>query len=110
MEWLQKNAKYIIITLLILLFFKSCQSCNRDGSAKHIQKEYKHVKDSLSSEITVLNDSIKGLHYKLQLANIKETSANERANAVQKTAETIKQNTTIKIENKTQEPNNSKNK
>jgi len=112
MEWLQKNFRYVIIILVILLAFSKCQSCNRDNTNKKITKEFKVIKDSLNNEITYLNDSIKGLNYKLQIANERASSADKRANSIQETAAAIKTNstTTIKIENKTQDTNNSKNK
>lgn len=59
-------------------------------------------KSYLIEKINIANDSIKELNYKVKLAESNANNANRRANAVQSTAEKVRKNTTIKIENNTQ--------
>jgi hypothetical protein len=109
--YFQKNLKYITLIILALFFIKSFQSCNRNMSIRKLTKENTYLVDSLnvmhSTEKTQLiielgeaKDSIQELNYEVKLAKNKEIQANKRADAVQSTAEKIRENTTIKIENK----------
>ena len=77
--------------------FKSCNSCNSNITRIKTEKQYKHVKDSLDSEIINLCDSIKTYKFRIRLAEEREIGANKRAEAVTQTASAIKTNTTIKI-------------
>ena len=76
-----------------------------------LEKEKTYIVDSLHSmyqsdletlkiELLMAKDSILVLNYEVKLAAKGESSANERANAVQSTAEKIRENTKITIENK----------
>lgn len=109
-QFLEKNQKYVVLILLSLFFIKSFQSCSRNMEVKKLNKEITYLSDSLNTMmsnetgelVTKLNkahDSIKTLNYEVRIAQSKENSANRRANAIQSTAEKIRENTTIKIEN-----------
>jgi len=106
-----KNLKWITLIVVALFFIKSFQSCNRNMTIKKMDKEIVHLNDSLSTmfgtekETLVLRlmdceDDIQRLEYEVKLANSERDAANRRADAVQSTAEKIRDNTTIKIENK----------
>lgn len=113
--WLKKNLKYVTLIILALFFIKSFQSCNRNMSIKRLTKENTYLVDSLNTmhrteksqlvlELKVANDSIQELNYEVKLAKSEKDGANKRADAVQSTAEKIRDNTTttIKIENKSE--------
>jgi hypothetical protein len=83
---------------------------------KKLTKENTYLVDSLNTmygteKATLLfqledcNDARKQLEYEVKLANAGKVSANRRADAVQSTAEKVRDNTTttIKIENKNSE-------
>lgn len=115
MEWLKKNLRYITIIIFALLLLKSVQSCNRKMSLntadkKHkievdsIKKEfngvisvYENEIDSLEGELVARDFMIKDLTADLKIAGVKVNAAERRANAIQKTAESIKANTTIEV-------------
>lgn len=110
-SFVKKNQKYITIILISLFFIKSFQSCNRNMTINKLNKELIYVSDSLNNlidaetgqlahQLSIANDSIKTLNFEVKLAKNKEESANKRATAVQSTAEQVRKNTTIKIENK----------
>jgi hypothetical protein len=109
-QFLEKNQKYIVLILLALFFIKTFQSCNRNMTVNKLNKEIVYLTDSLNTmmtnetgmlllELNKAKDSIKTLHYEVKLAQSKEISANNRADAIQSTAAKIRENTTIKIEN-----------
>ena len=109
----KKNLKYIAVILLALFFIKSFQSCNRDMANKRLVKENTQLVDSLSImhgtekstlmlQLSECEDENQRLEYEVKLANSEKEAANRRANAVQSTAEKIRENTTIKIENKSE--------
>lgn len=116
MEWLQKNLKYITILFVFLFLFKSFQSCNRNMTINTIEKKNTVVLDSVSKEfkadLFLLNtevDSLKkevlvrdymiiNLEKDLEIAGVKTTAAERRADAVQRTAERVKSNTTTTIQ------------
>ncbi len=113
MDFIQKNLKYIALIFLALFLLKSSQSCNRNMAIKKLTKENTYLVDSLETmhgtektqlilELENANDSIKELNYEVKLAKAGENAANRRANAVQSTAEKMRKNTTIKIENKSE--------
>jgi hypothetical protein len=106
-----KNLKYIAFIFFALFIIKSAQSCNRDMATKRIVKENAYVVDSLNAIIDTdkgtyimqlkdCNDNVQELQYEVKLANSERDAANRRADAVQSTAEKIRENTSITIENK----------
>ena len=110
----KKNLKYITLILLALFFIKTSQSCNRNMANKRLTKENTHLVDSLNTmhgteksqlliELNTAQDSIQELNYEVKLANAERDAANRRANAVQSTAEKIRENTSITIENKSKQ-------
>ena len=109
----KKNLRYIALILLTLFFIKSFQSCNRKMEVSKLEKEIVYLNDSLNTmhgsekslllqENLELKDSIKDLNYQVKLAEAERDAANKRADAVQSTASKIRENTTIKIENKSE--------
>ena len=118
MEWIKKNKNYIILFLSILFLYKSVQSCNRGTTIDIREKKHKNeikmliakndsilkkqefIIDSLKNEIINRNMLLKDLSNELKIAGVKATEAQKRADAVQRTAEKIKANTTIEIINK----------
>ena len=107
----EKNLKYIAMILLALFFLKSFQSCNRKMENTKLDKEIVYLNDSLNTmhgteKATLLfqledcNNEKQHLQYEVKLANAERDAANRRADAVQSTASKIRENTTIKIENK----------
>ena len=110
----KKNLKYVALILLALFFIKSFQSCNRNMTIKKMDKEIVHLNDSLNVmfgtekealflELQECKNDKQELEYEVKLANAERDAANKRADAVQSTAEKIRDNTTIKIENKNSE-------
>jgi hypothetical protein len=113
-QFFKKNLKYVALILLALFFIKSFQSCNRNMTIKKQDKELVYLSDSLSVmaetteaalllELRDCEDYNQELEYEVKLANAERDAANKRADAVQSTAEKIRKNTTIKIENKSTE-------
>jgi len=109
-QFFKKNLRYVTIGLLLLFLIKGVQSCNRNIMIKRKDKEIIELNDSLNTmygtekallvlELQEANDSIKELNYLVKLANAGKDAAYKRADAVQSTAEKIRENTTIKIEN-----------
>lgn len=110
----KKNLRYITIGLVALFFIKSFQSCSRNMKVSILEKEIVYIQDSLSNmygveknnlvlELQKANDSIRELNYLIKLAETEKLAAEKRADAVQNTAERVRRNTTIKIENKNSE-------
>ena len=110
----KKNLKYITIILLALFFIKSFQSCNRDMANTRLEKENTQLVDSLTYmhntekgmyviQLKNCSDQIQELQYEVKLANAERDAADRRANAVQSTAEKIRENTSITIENKSKQ-------
>ena len=126
MEWLKKNLKWITWILFALFIIKSIQSCNRKLSNNTLTKNYKLeidsltkkydgvinlkdiVIDSLENELITKEFIIKDLTADLKIAGVKVDEAQRRADAIQRTAEKVKSNTTIEIKGteKKQENNN----
>jgi len=109
----KKNLKYITLILLALFFIKTSQSCNRGMANTRLEKENNYLVDSLTTmhatekgvyiiQIQNCADKVKELEYEVKLANAERDAANKRADAVQSTASKIRENTTIKIENKSE--------
>ena len=107
----KKNLKYITIILLALFLIKSSQSCNRNMANKRLTKENTYLVDSLTTmhtsekgvyllQLQNCSDKVKELEYEVKLANAEIVAANRRADAVQSTAEKVRDHTTktIKIE------------
>jgi limonene-1,2-epoxide hydrolase len=110
-QFFKKNLRYITLILLALFLLKSMQNCNRNMEVRKLEKEIVYLNDSLTtihgSEKTLLlqenlnlKDSIKDLAYQVKLSEAERDAANKRADAIQSTASKIRENTTIKIENK----------
>ena len=110
MEFLKKNLKYIVLILLALFFLKSFQGCNKNMTITKLNKEIVYLNDSLNLmhgtekealliDLKDCKDSNRELQYEVKLANAERDAANRRASAIQSTAEKIRENTTIKIEN-----------
>lgn len=115
-KWLKKNLKYITFILLALFLIKYTQSCNRKMSLRIQEKNLTAEKDSLIilrdniiMSKDLINDSlkleintrdfiIKDLTNDLKIAGVKVNEAQKRADAVQRTAERVKTNTTTTIE------------
>jgi hypothetical protein len=109
-KFLKKNLRWIAIVLLFLLIIKSFQSCVRQTSMNRMEKRLNaqcdtlsrglsHKIDSLSKEINAKDYMIRDLTFELKLAGVKVDEAQKRAEAIQSTAEKVRSNTTIKIEN-----------
>lgn len=114
-KWLRKNLKYITIILLALFLVKNIQSCNRKMSIRILEKNLttecdsllndrnqiissQSIEiDSLKSEIITRDYMIKDLTTDLKIAGVRVDEAQRRADAVQRTAEKVKSNTTIEI-------------
>ena len=115
MDWLKKNLRYITLVLLALFFIKTFQSCNRKMALRVVEtnlteerdsllnmkdiiiSEKNFVIDSLEAEILTKEFLIRDLYNDLEIAGVKVDEAQRRADAVQRTAERIKQNTTIEV-------------
>lgn len=116
-NFLKKNTKWVIIVLSVLFMFKTIQSCNRNMTIRSVEKRVTKERDSLiglrNNKIEVLNlviDSLNGelltkeflikdLTTDLRIAGVKVNEAERRADAIQKTASSIKTNTTIEVKN-----------
>lgn len=108
-KFFKNNYKTIIFVLFLLFSIKSFQSCLRKTKIDKVEKNMTQQCDSLVqvrlehekellNEVQLLKDSVKSLVYELKVAGVKAYAAEERARAIQTTAEKIKTNTTIKIE------------
>ena len=114
-RWLKRNLKYITLILLTLLIIGRIQSCNRKMGTRIREKAMTEECDSLmlgqqniinnlnveieslKTEIITRDYEIMDLEKDLEIAGIKVNAAERRADAVQKTAEAVKANTTIEI-------------
>jgi hypothetical protein len=127
MDWIKKNLKYITIVFIALFLMKNFQSCNRKMALRVVEtnlteerdsllnmknviiSEKNLVIDSLEAEILTKEFLIKDLYNDLEIAGVKVDEAQRRADAVQRTAEKVKSNTTIQVkgvEKDTTENNN----
>ena len=115
-KWLKKNLKYITFILLALFLIKNTQNCNRKMSLKiqeknltaekdsliilkdNIVRSKNIINDSLKLEITTRDFIIKDLTNDLKIAGVRVNEAQKRADAIQRTAERVKTNTTTTIE------------
>lgn len=104
-----KHYKSIIFGLGFIILFQFMQGCLRNSSHEREIKKIVHINDSIQNKkdllilekdsiIKVQKEDIIYLEYELKVAGVKVDAAEARAKAVQKTAEKIKQNTTIKIQ------------
>ena len=114
-RWIKRNLKYITLILIALLVISKIQSCNRKMGTRIKEKnltaecdsvinqrnliiENKNlIIDSLESEVLTRDFEIMDLERDLEIAGIKVNAAERRADAVQRTAERVKSNTTIEI-------------
>ena len=114
-RWLKKNLRYITIILLGLFILKSIQGCNRKMSLSIQEKSFmiekdslininKNLKisnelreDSLKQEVITRDFMIKDFTNDLKIAGVRVNEAQKRADAIQRTAEKIKTNTTIEV-------------
>lgn len=114
-KWLKKNLRYVSLVLLALFLLKNIQSCNRKMALKVVERnlteecdsitteknniilEKDLIIDSLENEIITKDFMIKDLTSDLKVAGVRVDAAERRADAVQKTAESIKANTTIEV-------------
>jgi len=125
-KWLKKNLKYVTLVLLALFLLKSTQSCNRKMALRTLEKNLSIEHDSIVKEKdfeiyskVLLIDSlekenltkeflIKDLTNELKVAGVKVDAAERRADAVQRTAEKVKTNTTIEIKGAEQDTTSNK--
>jgi hypothetical protein len=107
-KWFNKNLKWIVLVLFLLLSIKTFQSCSRKTSLRIQEKKLTtqcdsivngltHERDSLIKEIISREFLIKDLSTELKIAGVKYDEAQKRADAIQKTAASIKANTTIEV-------------
>jgi len=114
-KWLKNNLKYVTIVLLILFMFKNIQSCNRKMTIRIQEKNLSgqcdtllKAKDNIINQKIIIIDSlnkellskeflIKDMSAELRIAGVKYDEAQKRADAIQKTASSIKSNTTIQV-------------
>lgn len=114
-KWLKRNLKYITLILLALFVISKIQSCNRKMGSRITEKSLIEERDSLLNQkdliigqknlvidslqtvILTRNYEIMDLEKDLEIAGIKVNAAERRADAVQRTAERVKSNTTIEI-------------
>lgn len=107
-KWISKNLRWITIVFIALFFLKSFQSCSRKASLRIQEKKLTTICDSITHEQSVIIDSlkkdnltkdflIKDLSTELKIAGVKVDEAQKRADAVQKTASSVKSNTTIEL-------------
>lgn len=107
-KWFNKNYKWVIIILLFFLLIKTTQSCNRKSSLKIQEKKLsltyqttidsqKIIIDSLVKDNLTKEFLIKDLSSDLKVAGVMVNEAQKRADAVQKTASSVKTNTTIQV-------------
>ena len=114
-KWLRRNLKYITLIFLALFLIKTTQSCNRKMALRVVEKnlvaerdsllndkdliinQKNFIIDSLESHEIVQDYYIKDLENDLEIAGVRVNAAERRADAVQRTAERVKTNTTIEI-------------
>ena len=107
-KWFNKNIKIILIVLFFLLCIKTFQSCSRKASLRIMEKRISLHCDSLLFQKNKEIDSLKkeniskdylimDLKGELKIAGIKYDEAQKRADAVQKTAASVRSNTTIEV-------------
>lgn len=114
-KWLKKNLRWVTLVVFVLFVFKTIQSCNRGMSIRIQEKNMiedcdsllnekdrvitglEDENDSLRREVTTRDFIIKDQANDLEIAGVKVNEAERRADAVQRTAEAIRANTTIEI-------------
>lgn len=110
-NWILRNTKGLAIAFLVLFVFQSMRGCVNSSSYERKMTQNQVAADSVINQrefeidqrdsiIEIRDDRIQYLEYELKIAGIKVEAADERAKAVQRTAERVKNNTTttIKIE------------
>ncbi len=107
-KFLKKNLKTIAIIAVLLFFFKSFQSCSRKATITNLEKTLTEECDSITTskilEIDSLNKElitkeflIMDLTSDLKVAGVRVNEAQKRASAVEKTARSVRSNTTIQV-------------
>jgi len=125
-KWLKKNLKYVTLVLLALFLLKNTQSCNRKMALRTQEKNLsiehdsivkekntyiyslENTIDSLETENLTKDFLIKDLSNDLKIAGVRVDAADRRADAVQRTAEKVKSNTTIEIKGAEQDTTTNK--
>ncbi len=100
MKFIEKNIKVIVAVILLLLLFKTFQSCNRDMKIKRVEKYTLKLNDSLVSEIKSLKDTISVRDKSIELLKQYADFQKQKAEVIQSTVKNIRTNstTTIKLE------------
>lgn len=113
-EWYKKYVNYIVITLFVLLSFKSCQSCSRQRSAEWQYAKYETQIDTLDMllqdsrrTIDVLTDSINMYKFKMGIIEQDNKRLSESNQRIQRNNTTLI-NTNNQIINKDKEDERSK--
>lgn len=95
-ELYKKYINYIVIFLLLMVFFKSCQSCTSNRRTEFDRQNYVYQLDSLHKcieglnyEIKILKDSISNYEYKLNILNNENERLNDLNNHFKMTNKTL---------------------
>ncbi len=108
-SWFEKNLRTLFIIVIVLFLGQSFRGCINTSSLERSIKKTEHVNDSISAikdqqykDLQIVldesQDENQRLIYELKVAGVIATEAEKRAAAIQRTADRIKQNTTITIE------------
>jgi len=107
-SWFERNLQTLFFVAIALFMIQSFRGCLNTSSLEREIKQINHVNDSISTqkdqeyqELSELldqsQDENQRLIYELKIAGVKADEAEKRASAIQRTAERIRQNTTIEI-------------
>ncbi len=100
-QFLDKNMKWFALIFLLLLGFKSVQSCNRNMKLNITSGQYIHQIDSLKRDNFILerecSDTIKKLNFELRLKDEQVKAAEKNANDVKNAVQSVKQNINLNI-------------
>ena len=108
-SWFKKNLKTLFIIAIALLLGQSFRGCINTSSLERQIKKIEYANDSISltkeqqyADLQIVlddsQDENQRLIYELKVAGVIAIEAEKRAAAIQRTADKIKQNTTITIE------------
>lgn len=113
-EWYKKYVNYIVITLFVLLGFKSCQSCSRQRRAEWQYAKYEARIDTLDmllqdsyGTIGILTDSLSMYKFKMGIIERDNKRLSESNQRIQRNNTTLI-NTNNQIINKDKEDEKSK--
>ena len=102
-QFIDKNLKWIALSLLFLFSIKSIQSCNRKNALIIKETQYHNSIDSLHALNIQYLDSLHKLtiywNTRVEIEVNKANYADQRAAAVQSAVEKLKSNTTIVVKN-----------